>query len=104
MLFGVERLVNADTPCGADAGFFRDVLATAPRVEARCHRGSWLLLHWYAHQDGEAVRAVTRVDAEGDQVACLHNYFYNPEFIAEVCAELGLASRSNGYRWWLPRP
>jgi len=26
----------------------------------------------------------------------------NPELIAEVCAELGLPSRSNGYRWCVP--
>ena len=49
------------------------------------------------------MRAITRIDAEGDHVAGLHNYFYNPEFVAEVCAELGLASRSNGYHWCRPR-
>lgn len=102
MLFGVERMVNAEAVQGLDAQFFRDVLPQPPRVEARCHRGAWLLLHWYAHEGGEAVRAITRIDAAGDRVAGLHNYFYNPEFIAEVCAELGLASRSNGYLWCRP--
>ncbi|MES1176610.1 MAG: RNA polymerase sigma factor [Myxococcales bacterium] len=99
MLFGVERMVTADQIEGLDARFYGDVVLKPPRVEARCHRGTWLLLHWYAHRDGEAVRAITRLDAVGDRVAGLHNYFYNPELIAEVCAELGLASRSNGYHW-----
>lgn len=103
MLFGVEHMVNAESIEGLDARFYRDVLLKPPRVEARCHRGSWFLLHWYTHQDGEAVRAITRLDADGDRVAGLHNYFYNPELIAELCGELGLASRSNGYHWCRPR-
>jgi RNA polymerase sigma-70 factor (ECF subfamily) len=36
-------------------------------------------------------------------VARLHNYFFNPDFIAEVCGELGVPWRSNGYRWFLPK-
>jgi RNA polymerase sigma-70 factor (ECF subfamily) len=36
-------------------------------------------------------------------VAQLHNYFFNPDLIAEVCAELGVPSRANGYRWFLPK-
>jgi RNA polymerase sigma-70 factor (ECF subfamily) len=74
----------------------------APRVEARVHRGAWVLLHRYAHHDAEAVRAVTRVEADGDRVARLRNYFFNPDRVAEVCGELGLASRPNGYRFCLP--
>ncbi len=103
MLFGVARMVEADGSDGLDARCFRDVLPKAPRVELRNHRGFWLLVHWYAHRDGEAVRAITRVAVHDDHVAQLRNYFYCPEFIAEVCAELGLPSRSNGYSWCLPR-
>jgi hypothetical protein len=40
---------------------------------------------------------------DGDRVARLHNYFFNPDFIAEVCGELGVPWRSNGYRWFLPQ-
>ena len=36
-----------------------------PRVEARLHRGRWLLLHWYKHVDGEAVRAITTLELDG---------------------------------------
>lgn len=73
------------------------------RAEVVHHRGEWLLLHWYQHEDGEAVRAVTRLEADGDRVARLHNYFFNPDFIAEICGELGVPFRSNGYRWFLPK-
>ncbi len=102
MLFGVKRMVLADVHGGMEARFVQGVLPRAPRVEVRAHRGAWVLLHWYAHHDGESVRALTRVEAAGDRVARLQNYFFNPDLIAEVCGELGLPSRANGYRWWLP--
>jgi RNA polymerase sigma-70 factor (ECF subfamily) len=102
MLFGSARMARADD-CGIEARFVQGALPAAPRVEAVAHRGEWLLLHWYQHEDGEAVRAVTRVEPDGDRVARLHNYFFNPDFVGEVCGELGVPWRSNGYRWFLPR-
>ena len=101
MLFGSERMATADVNGGMDPRFMAGVLPNAPRVEAREHRGEWLLLHYYAHQDGEYVRAITRLVADGERVAQLRNYFFTPDFIAEICGELGIASRPNGYRWWL---
>jgi RNA polymerase sigma-70 factor (ECF subfamily) len=102
MLFGGARVATADR-CGLEARFAQGVLPAAPRMEAVAHRGEWLLLHWYQHEDGEAVRAVTRVEPEGDRVARLRNYFFNPDFIAEVCAELGVPWRSNGHCWFSPK-
>lgn len=102
MLFGSARLAR-ENDCGVEARFQQRVLPAPPRVEVVYHRGEWLFLHWYQHEDGEAVRAVTRVEADGDHVARLHNYFFNPDFIAEVCGELGVPCRSNGYRWFLPK-
>ncbi|HKO92406.1 MAG TPA: RNA polymerase sigma factor [Polyangiaceae bacterium] len=104
MLFGSQRMATADRNGGIEARFMQGVLPSAPRVETREYRGEWLLVHWYAHHDGEAVRAVTRVEADGDRIARLQNYFFTPDCIGEVCAELGLAFRSNGYRWWLSKP
>jgi RNA polymerase sigma-70 factor, ECF subfamily len=102
MLFGAKRMATADVNGGIEARFMQGVLASAPRVEAREHRGEWLLIHWYQHQDGEFVRAVTRVEPDGERVARLQNYYFTPDFIAEVSAELGVPFRVNGYRWWLP--
>ncbi len=102
MLFGVARMLRPDERCAVDARFYTDVVEKPPRVEARAHRGGWVLLHFYAHTGGEAVRALTRVELDGERVARLQNHFYDPELIAEVCAELGVPSRSNGYRWWAP--
>jgi RNA polymerase sigma-70 factor (ECF subfamily) len=100
MLFGVERLVKGE---GIDPRFVAGARDAAPRVELREHRGEWLLVHWYAHDDGEFVRGLTRATVEGDRIAHLANYFYNPDVIAEVCRELGLPHRPNGHRSCAPR-
>lgn len=104
MLFGTKLLAD---PARAEArglemARFAGALAQSPRVEARLHRGEWLLIHWYAHTDGEAVRAITRVEVAADRLARLWNYFYTPDVLAEICAELGVPFRSNGYRFWHP--
>ncbi|MGZ6124475.1 MAG: RNA polymerase sigma factor, partial [Myxococcales bacterium] len=104
MLFGTRRLADPARLEGLDPAFFREVLPQVPRVEPRQHRGEWLLVHWYAHRDGEAVRAVTRVEAEGDRLTRVRNYFYTPDVLSEICAELQAPFRSNGYRYWKPSP
>jgi len=99
MLFGSQRMATADTSGGIEARFIQGVLPSAPRVEVVLHRDAWIVVHWYRHRDGEAVRAITRIEPDGERVAHLENYFFNPDFIADVCGELGLPWRSNGYRW-----
>jgi RNA polymerase sigma-70 factor (ECF subfamily) len=101
MLFGSERLSQAAERGGIEARFVAGALPDSPRCEVRQHRGAWLLLSWYAHADGEAVRAITRLDVEGDRVAALRNYFFTPDLIADVCGELGVPHKPNGHRWWL---
>jgi RNA polymerase sigma-70 factor, ECF subfamily len=80
--------------------FRAGVLPRAPRLEVRAHRGEHLLLAWFAHRDGEAVRAISRVSLSGDRIACLRTYLHAPEVLSEVCAELGVPFRSSGYRYW----
>jgi RNA polymerase sigma-70 factor (ECF subfamily) len=41
--------------------------------------------------------------ADGERIATLQNYFFTPQMIAEVCTELCVSHRPNGYRWWLSR-
>ena len=100
MLFGVNRLADPDARTGIDPSLTVGVIAEPPRVEARLHRGRWVLVHWYRHRDGDAVRAFTLLELDGERVARLRNYFYNAELIADLGAELGVPTRSNGHRWW----
>ncbi len=105
MLLGGERLANASEPLAAavDPRVREHILARPPRAELRIHRGEALILLWYAHDDGEAVRSVNRLEVDGDGVSRLRHYFFTPDLIAEVAGELGLPSRSNGYRYWVKR-
>ena len=103
MLFGFKRLADAKARAFFDARFAEGALpAEPPRVEPRLHRGRWFLLHWYKHDDGEAVRAVTTLGLHGDQVAHLANYFFNPDFLIDLAGELGVPVRVNGHRSWIP--
>jgi RNA polymerase sigma-70 factor (ECF subfamily) len=93
--------LSADDPRGGVEPHLRHgITSAAPRVEARSHRGEPILVFWYTHEGGEAVRAVARVEPEGDRIARLRNYFYSPDVIAEIARELGLPFHVNGYRYW----
>jgi RNA polymerase sigma-70 factor, ECF subfamily len=98
MLYGSKRLAEGRT--GIDPRFKQGALPSSPRAELRAHRGEWIVLLWYAHADGEAVRGLVRVETDGDRLARVQNYFYTPDFIADVCRELGVPFRVNGYRYW----
>jgi RNA polymerase sigma-70 factor (ECF subfamily) len=102
MVFGVRRLADPDARTGIERRLTEGVLPELPRVEARLHRGRWVLVHWYRHGDGDYVRAFTLLGLAGDRVAHLQNYFYNPELIVDLGGELGVPVRSNGHRWWVP--
>jgi RNA polymerase sigma-70 factor (ECF subfamily) len=97
MLFGSRVMADPVRPVGVDPRHRHGILPDLPRAELREHRGELVLLSWYAHHDGEAVRAITRLDCEGTSVSRLRNYFYTPDVIADVCAELGVPFRTNGY-------
>jgi RNA polymerase sigma-70 factor (ECF subfamily) len=100
MLFGTRLMASPQNPL--DPALTLGVLPELPRVEARLHRGRWMLVHWYKHVDGEAVRAFTMLELDGDRVARLQNYFYNPELLVELGGELGVPVRPNGHLWWRP--
>jgi len=101
MVFG--DLSTDDERGGIEPRHRSGVLSSPGRVEVREHRGESILLFWYAHQDGDAVRAVARVETDQDRLSRVRNYFFTPDVIAEVCRELGVPFRVNGYRyWWQP--
>ena len=94
MMFGSEKLAEG---IGVEARFVAGALPAPPRRELRVHRDEPIVLAWYAHADGEYVRAIDRVELDGEHVTRLRNYFFTPDVLAEVCAELGVPFRSNGY-------
>jgi RNA polymerase sigma-70 factor, ECF subfamily len=84
---------------GVPAAFLTDYVPAPPRAELRSCHDEQLLLIWYRHQQGEAVRCFVRlhVDAESGRIARVREYYYSPEALAELAAELGVPFRSNGY-------
>jgi RNA polymerase sigma-70 factor (ECF subfamily) len=99
MLYGSARLAAPQTAGATQPDFMAGVLPVPPRAELRWLRGEWLCLLWYAHADGEAVRAINRIQIEENRIARIQNFFFTPELLADVCQELGVPFRSNGYRY-----
>ena len=72
------------------------------RTEVREVHGEPVLLFWYDHDAGPVVRDVCRLTGADDHVATVRYYFFSPDVVADVCEELGLPWRTNGYRYMLP--
>jgi RNA polymerase sigma-70 factor (ECF subfamily) len=70
------------------------------RVERCDYRGESILLSWYEQDDGPVVRDVIRLRIESDRVAWIRFHFFSPDVLAEICRELRVPFRSNGYRYW----
>jgi RNA polymerase sigma-70 factor (ECF subfamily) len=91
---------NDQLNCGIEPHLLKGYRPAPPRAEVRRHRGESIVLFWYPQDSGEAVRDVGRVETEGDRLSRWRNYFFTPDVIAEICGELGVPFRTNGYRYW----
>jgi RNA polymerase sigma-70 factor (ECF subfamily) len=92
--------ITLDERGGVPTELLAGYLGGGPRCEVRPYRDGFILVFWYEHDAGPMVRTVMRVETLGDRIALVRNYFFTPDVIAEVSAELGLPYRVNGYRYW----
>lgn len=101
---GSLRGILFGNPAAGETGITQNyragLQASAPKLELRVHRGEPLLLAWFAHDEGDAVRAITRVTLVDSLISRMLTYIHQPDVLAEVCAELDVPFRSNGYRFW----
>ena len=81
------------------AEFLHGYRGGVARGERQTYRGEPILVTWYDHDEGPLVRDVVRIVADGDRVASVRLYFFCPDVVADVCGELGVPCRSNGYRY-----
>jgi len=96
LMFATKMAMEAGIPSGHREG----LQPVAPRFELRMHRGEPIVLTFWKHDDGEHVRGLSLIAAEGAQITRIKTYMHSPELLAEVCKELGETFRSNGYRNW----
>jgi RNA polymerase sigma-70 factor (ECF subfamily) len=96
LMFATQMAMEAGIP----SEYRKGLQAVPPRFELRTHRGEPVVLTFWTHDDGEHVRGVSRFTTEGHQITGIKTYMHSPELIAEVCKELGVTFRSNGYRNW----
>lgn len=74
-----------------------------PRAEVALFRGEPVVLLWYTVEDGgkprRVVRDVLRFEQADGGLRRLRYYYFCPQTLAEVTAELGLPLVDNGYRY-----
>ncbi|HEU5073869.1 MAG TPA: hypothetical protein VFU02_06845, partial [Polyangiaceae bacterium] len=103
-------------PAGIAEAHRGDLLFVPPRFELVTLRGTPLVLAYFGHTSGEAVRSFSRLEwessdghaaragternGEGDRISRLCTYLHSPEALREICAELNVPCRTNGYRNW----
>jgi len=85
---------------GVAPALLEGYLGEGARAELRPFRDGWVALFWYGHVDGPAVRSLLTFETEGARIARVRNYFFAPDVLADVCTELGVPFRVNGYRYW----
>lgn len=97
---GTLSPLTRDERGGVGAEHLSGYMGTIPWCEVRAFRAEHILLFWYEHDAGPAVRTIMRVELEGDQIAQIRNYFFSVDVIRDVCSELAVPYRTNGYRYW----
>jgi RNA polymerase sigma-70 factor (ECF subfamily) len=96
LMFATEMAMKAGIPSDHRGS----IQTEPPRFVLRMHRGVPIVLTFWKHDDGEHVRGVSLLTAEGDRITRIKTYMHSPELLAEVCKGLGETFRSNGYRNW----
>ncbi|RYZ05629.1 MAG: RNA polymerase sigma factor [Myxococcales bacterium] len=82
---------------GMSARYLEGYDGGSARAEVVLHRGEHIVLLWYGHTEGDAVRCIIRSDTEEARIARLRIHYFSADLLAEVCGELGAPVRTNGY-------
>ena len=101
-LAGFLAPIDQDERGGVEPVHLDGYVPRPPRVELRAVRGEPVVVFWYEHRDGEAVRNVAQIATSDGRISHIRHYFFAPDVLAEVCRELDVPFRTNGYRYWPP--
>jgi RNA polymerase sigma-70 factor (ECF subfamily) len=81
---------------GTAARYLEGYDGARARTQLVYHRGEHVILLWYGHTSGEAVRCIIRSELQESRVSRLRIYYFSPELLTDVARELGLPARTNG--------
>jgi RNA polymerase sigma-70 factor (ECF subfamily) len=81
---------------GTSARYLEGYDGARARSQLVYHRGEHVILLWYGHTAGDAVRCVIRSEIQDARVSRLRIYYFSPELLTDVAGELGLPVRTNG--------
>lgn len=81
---------------GTSARYLEGYDGRRGRAERVFHRGEHVILLWYGHSGGEAVRCIIRSELADERISRLRIYYFSPELLADVAGELGVPVRTNG--------
>jgi RNA polymerase sigma-70 factor (ECF subfamily) len=81
---------------GTAARYLEGYDGARARSQLVYHRGEHVILLWYGHTSGEAVRCIIRSEIQESRVSRLRIYYFSPELLADVAGELGVPVRTNG--------
>jgi len=82
---------------GVPGRYLDDYDGQRARSQLVSHRGEHVILLWYGHTQGEAVRCVIRAELQDSRIARLRIYYFAPDLLTEIAGELGVPVRTNGY-------
>jgi RNA polymerase sigma-70 factor, ECF subfamily len=81
---------------GTSARYLEGYDGARARSQHVYHRGEHVILLWYGHTSGEAVRCIIRSEIQESRVSRLRIYYFSPELLTDVAGELGVPVRTNG--------
>lgn len=82
---------------GVAARYLEGYDGARARSQLVYHGGEHIVLLWYGHTLGEAVRCIIRSELQDAAISRLRMYYFSPDLLSEVTGELGAAVRTNGY-------
>jgi RNA polymerase sigma-70 factor (ECF subfamily) len=81
---------------GTSARYLEGYDGARARSQLVVHRGEHIILLWYGHSSGDAVRCVIRCELQDARISRLRMYYKSPELLTDVAGELGVPARTNG--------
>jgi RNA polymerase sigma-70 factor (ECF subfamily) len=81
---------------GTSARYLEGYDGARARTQCVYHRGEHVILLWYGHATGEAVRCIIRSELQETRISRLRIYYFSPELLVDVAAELGVPVKTNG--------